>query len=406
MKPIVRSLAPPPLLAGTLAFGLAIALWASPALALTSGTASNTAIQNTATVAYNDAGGAVQTPVPASSTITVALVASAPNISASTPASPVSSTPSATVTLTYTITNTANGPDSYTLTTGVTQTNITGSTATPNPAAAFTLGASSLAATYTAGAATVTVPWDGSLTTDTTAINGLRVGSVIVIGGSTCTITSISKSASTLANNVAVIGVSTGGAGGACGAGALNAVVPEQKTVTVTVNTGSLTVGNNSGTDVVTLTGTGSGPAGSSPATTINVTRPALTVTKLVQVDPGGAAGTCAGTFGAIASGPPGATLCYKVTATNGGAGAATAVQFTDVVPVYLTYVNGSGKFATAAATPYGTAGGLTEGLGGYSYTPGTTTVNYNPGGATGTVAGTVPGPAGVLVLFFKATIN
>ena len=43
----------------------------------------------------------------------------------------------------------------------------------------------------------------------------------------------------------------------------------------------------------------------------------------------------------------------------------------------------------------------LTEGSGGYTYTAGTTTVAYDPGGATGTVAG-----GGVLVLFFKATIN
>ena len=126
----------------------------------------------------------------------------------------------------------------------------------------------------------------------------------------------------------------------------------------------------------------------------ITVNRPILTVTKLVSADNGA-------TFAASNSAPPGTSLIYKIIATNTGSVTATGVQFADVVPQFLTYVNGSGKFATSAATNYAGATALTEGSGGYTYTPGTATVAYNPGGATGTVAG-----GGVLVMFFRATVN
>ena len=59
----------------------------------------------------------------------------------------------------------------------------------------------------------------------------------------------------------------------------------------------------------------------------------------------------------------------------------------------------GSGKFATATATTYASATGLTEGAGGYAVSAGS--VAYNPGGAAGSVAA-----SGTLVLFFKVTIN
>ena len=412
MRPNLRSSTPPPLIAGALAFGLALALGASPAQALITATAANTTIQNTATVAFKDAGGVAQTAVVATANVTVNLVQSGPNISASTPASPVASTPGSTVTLTYTITSTANGPDTYNLSTGDTQTNISGSTATPSPTS-IALGASSLALAYAAGGSSITVPWDGSSTVDTTAINGLHVGSIIVIGGSTCTITSINKSASSHsgasdASNVAVIGISTTvGGGGACGSAAANSIVPEQKTVTVSVVTGTLVTGN-SGTDVVTLNGAGStggtGPTGSSPATTVNVTRPALTVLKEVQADPGGVGGTCTGSFGASANGPPGSFLCYRITVTNGGAGSATSVQITDVVPQFVSYVASSGKFTQTGGTAYSAATGLTDATDadGYTFTAASSTVLYAPASPG---PGTVPA-AGVLILFFRATIN
>ena len=154
-----------------------------------------------------------------------------------------------------------------------------------------------------------------------------------------------------------------------------------------------------SGTEAVTTTATsatsGAATTAQSPATTITVNRPTLTVTKTVSVDSGA-------TFTASGSAPPGTALIYKIVATNTGTSNATTVAFTDVVPQYLSYVATSGKFATAIATTYSAATTLTEGSGGYTYTAGTSTVAYNPGSpGTGTVAG-----SGVLVLFFKATIN
>jgi uncharacterized repeat protein (TIGR01451 family) len=126
--------------------------------------------------------------------------------------------------------------------------------------------------------------------------------------------------------------------------------------------------------------------------TVITVNRPSLTVTKEVSIDGGS-------TFTASANAPPGTLLTYRITASNTGATSASAVTFSDAVPQYLTYKANSGKFATTAGTAYTAATAVADGSGGYTFTA--NTVAYNPGGATGTVAG-----GGALVLYFQATIN
>ena len=175
----------------------------------------------------------------------------------------------------------------------------------------------------------------------------------------------------------------------------IGTVVGERKTFTETVPSGTVTTGNSGSQSVATTATSSTAPnpaTTQSTATVITVQRPTLTVTKQVSID-GGA------TFAASANAPPGTVLIYKITATNTGASNATAVAFTDALPAYLTYQAGTGKFATAAATTYASATALTEGSGGYALTG--STVTYNPGGATGTVAG-----SGVLILFFGAKIN
>ena len=357
---------------------VAVALTATSAVA---STAANTVITNTATVNYNDAGGAAQPAVTATATVTVTLVPSAVTLS-SPPAQTIAQGSSAT--LSYTITSTANGQDIYALSSVATPTN--DSTVTPALPANITLGGTTLAVAANIGDGSITVPYDNNAGT---TVNGIGPGSVIVIGGNPYIVASLTKNA--VANTAAITLTSPiAGIGQAIGT-----VVGERKTFIETVSSGTVT-SSSSGSQSVATTATSTTAPG--PATTqttptvITVQRPTLTVTKLVSIDAGL-------TFSATGSAPPGTVLIYKITASNTGATNATSVAFTDVVPAYLTYQTGTGKFATAAATTYSGATALTEGSGGYALSG--STVTYNPGGAAGTVAG-----LGVLILFFGAKIN
>jgi uncharacterized repeat protein (TIGR01451 family) len=381
MKPMIAALVPKRLLRGALALSvLALAALATEALA---STAANTTISNTATVSYNDAGGLAQAPVTATASVTVTLVPSQVVLS-SPPDVAIAQGTSAT--LTYTITATANGPDTYGLTSVALAGNASGVTVTLP--ANVALGGTTLAADALDGASSITVPYDGAAGP---SVNGIAVGDTIVVGANAYVVASVTKNA---AANTASVGLASAIAGGAVLAGQ---IVGERTTFTATVPSGTIAAGG-SGTQTVSTTAT---PATApSPATTqssptvVTVNRPNLTVTKTVSTD-GGA------TFAPSGSAIPGTTLVYKVVAQNAGATAASAVAFTDVIPAYLTYVPGSARFAVASATAYAAATALTEGAGGYSFTPATTTVAYDPGGPTGTVAG-----GGELVLFYQATIN
>jgi uncharacterized repeat protein (TIGR01451 family) len=315
--------------------------------------------------------------------VTVTLVPSAVSIS-----SPANQTigQGTSATLSYTVTATANGPDTYNLTSTATPSNL--SAVTPSLPASIALGGTTLAATANTGDTAISVPYDNSAAAN---LNGIVVGSTIVVGGNAYTVASITKNA---AANTASIGLSSAITGAAVAAGQ---IVGERKTFTETVVSGTVTSGS-SGTQTVSTTATSASspnPAATQATpTVITVNRPTLTVTKLVSTDGGT-------TFGASGTAAPGTTLIYKIVASNTGSTAASQVAFTDVVPPYLAYVAGSGKFATSNATAYSAATTLTEGAGGFAYAAGTTTVAYNPGGATGTVAG-----GGVLVFFFEAKIN
>lgn len=350
-------------------------------------TAANTQIANTATVNFNDAGGVAQTAVTATATVTVTLVPSAVTIN-----SPANQTiaQGTSATLTYTITSSSNGQDTYNLTSTATPGN--NSSVTPTLPASVTLGGTTLAADAVAGQTSITVPYDNTANGSGGNVNGIVVGDTIVIGGNVYTVASLTDNGTASTT----IGLTTAITGATVTVGN---IVGEQQTFTETVPSGTI-VSGSTGTQTVSTTATSA--TSPNPATTqttptvITVNRPTLTVSKLVSVD-GGA------TFGASGNAAPGTSLIYKIVATNTGTTPASSVAFTDVLPPYLTYVTTSGKFATSAATTYAASTALTEGSGGYTATTssGVTTVSYNPGGATGTVAG-----SGVLVLFFRATID
>ena len=380
---------PVPSLSSLLRGALVLAAIALAPAAAFASTAANTVINNTASVSYNDAGGTAQTPVTASASVTVTLVPSAVTIS-----SPANQTigQGTTATLTYTVTANANGPDNYNLTSSATPASVTAVTPAFPTGASIALGGTTLAAAANNGDTSISVPYDNNVG-GAALLNGIAVGSIVVINGNPYAVSSITKNS---AANTASIGLGSAIAGGAV---AVGSVVGERKTFTETVASGTVTSGS-SGTQTVSTTATSATSAGATATqgtpTVITVNRPTLTVTKLVSTDNGVS-------FGPSGSAAPGTTLIYKITASNTGATNASQVAFTDVIPAYLAYVAGSGKFATSSATAYGAATGLTDGADadGFSYTAGTNTVAYNPGGAAGTVAG-----GGVLVLFFEAKIN
>jgi uncharacterized repeat protein (TIGR01451 family) len=366
-----------PLKAAALILGI-VALTAASAVA---STAANTVITNTATVNFNDAGGVAQPAVSASATVTVALVPAA--VTLSSPGPQTIAQGGANASLTYTVTSAANGPDNYNLASVATPANV--SAVTPTFGTPIALGGTTLAAPANNGDVSITVPYDNA---GGAVVNGIGVGSTIIIAGNPYTVTTVTKN---VAANTTTIGIGAAIAGAALA----GQIVGERKTFIVSVPSGTVTSGN-SGTQTVSTTATSA--TAPNPATTqttptvITVNRPTLTVTKLVSTDGGS-------TFGATGSAPPGTVLIYKIIATNSGSTNAGAVAFTDALPAYLTYQAGTGKSATAAATTYAAATALTEGSGGYSIAA--NSVKYNPGGATGTVVG-----GGVLVLFFGAKIN
>jgi uncharacterized repeat protein (TIGR01451 family) len=382
MKPLVAALLhPKPLVRGALALAaLALGLAATEAAA---STAANTTITNTATVSYNDAGGLAQTPVTASASVTVTLVPSAVVLS-SPPDQTIAQGTSAT--LTYTITATANGPDTYDLSSVATPANLSAVVVTLP--ASIDLGGSTLAADATDGATSVTVPYDG---TADGVVNGIAVGDTIVFGGNAYTVTGVTENPGA---NTTAVDLGSAVSGGTVAAGQ---IVGESATFTATVPSGTV-VSGGSGTQTVSTTATSQADAAATTTqatpTVITVNRPTLTVTKTVSTD-GGA------TFAATGVAPPGTTLIYRVVATNTGATDATSVAFADAIPAYLTYVTDSGRYATSSATAYGSATALTDAADGDGYAFAAGAISFDPGGATGTVAG-----GGELVLFYQATIN
>jgi uncharacterized repeat protein (TIGR01451 family) len=344
-------------------------------------TAAYTPIRNVATINYQDAGGTPQTAVTAQVIVTVALVPAAPTVS-----KPADTTASqgATLTLNYTVTGNANGPDTYTLSSTESPTNISTETATPS-AGSVALGGTTLAAATVATSPTITVPYDG---TDDDIVNGIVVGATVVINGTAFTVNSINETGAmsstiTLNANVgAIVAVGT--------------IVGERRTFTVSVPAGTVSVGFTQGQQAVVTRATSTADNtifGTHAATLVTVYKPSLTVTKLVAKD--------AVTFGGDTTAVPGATLTYKIRVRNTSSASATSVVISDPLPEYLTYVTNSGKSTQNNATTYAaaTAVGAPEG---YSYNAGTRTVSFTPAvGAGGTLAANAE-----VILFFQATIN
>lgn len=259
-----------------LAIHIAVALVASafiPALAMAS-TAANTTITNTVTVDYEDTASNPYQET-ASVDILVNLVASAPLLSD--PADVDPSTENTGVNLVYTITSTANGPDTYDFSSSDTTSNMDADAGTTSPS--VSLGGTTLAVDAVATDTFIVVPYDGNDTDD--IVNGIAAGETIVIGANAYVVGTIDE-AGTLSNNTVQIPLNSAITGATV---TIGQIVGERRDVTVTVTTDTITTGA-SGTHTIDTIATSSAPAleaSLASSTVITVRRPVLTVTKYVR---------------------------------------------------------------------------------------------------------------------------
>jgi hypothetical protein len=375
--------------------------WAASAWA---NLAANTQIINNATLSYNDGTGTKT--ATASVSVTVVLVPSAPNIVAGT-AQTTSYSGTATLTDSYTVTGTANGPDTYNITAAVSgSTNTSGAGASPT-AATVSLGGT--VTTAGSSATVINVPSDGVANNN---LNGIVVGSTVVINGDVRTVLAISDNAS----GTSTITLNQGLSGGAPGAGVL---VAEQKVITTTVTPGTIT---SSGTDVtvsdkVTIaSATNPSVTATSPLAVLNTfTSGVATLTKYVRnVSTASGTGTpyvynSTNYYSTGVTAKPGDVLEYVLVATNSSTtGSVSASVVTDSLPTpFVTFTKGAYPGSTdvtyvsdSGATSYLTA----NGTGAANYSAPTLTV-YIGTGATSSAGGTIPANKSELVLY-RVTLN
>ncbi|MCC1496383.1 hypothetical protein [Alcanivorax sp. 1008] len=326
------------------------ALLASAALipSLAFATAANTTITNTVTVNYSDAADNAQPAETASVEIDVNLVASIPLVSS--PADVDPTTEDTVVSLVYTVTSTANGPDTYNFTSADTRTNMDADAVGDDPS--IDLGATTVASAISATDTDIIVPFDG---TDDGIVNGLAVGDTIVIDptgtAEVAVIDSIDETTGAATNTVTIT-LTAGTTNGFI----YGTTIGQRDTVTVDITTDTITAGT-SGTHSILSTATsdfdGAVSGTQLTATVITVRRPVLTVTKYVRnatplttFNPVAADITVDGVdyYSSGVTGNPGDTMQYLIVIDNRAAGAGTAnnIVVSDPIPQFTTFVASS----------------------------------------------------------------
>jgi surface adhesion protein len=369
--------------------------------------AANSSIINNATLSYNDGTGTRT--ATASVTVTVALVPSIPTVVPGPPQTTSYNGPSTLLTNSFTVTASANGPDTYNISSAITgQTNNSGNaTATPQTSSI------SLGATVTLSGSTTTaivVPSDG---TSNNSVNGIVAGSTVVIGVDTRTVQSVSDNAT----GTSVVTLSSA----LTAAPAAGIVVAEQKTVLVDVTAGNITT---SGTNLmvtknITVTSaTNSSITVTSGTVTDTYTSGVATLSKYVRnvTTPASVTGSpspyvynSTNYYPTGVNAKPGEVLEYILVASNSGSGAVTSSVITDVLPTaYVTLLAnayGSAREVTyvsdtGAASYYSAASDLDQA----TYAAGTLTVRVGTG-ATNSAGGSIPATSFVLALY-RVTVN
>jgi hypothetical protein len=371
--------------------------------------AANTQIINQAKLSYND--GVTTKTATASVTVTVGLVAAAPNIVPGPPQSTSYTGAATALTNSFTITAGANGPDTYNLSAAVTGfTNTAGATATST---APTVALGSSVTTVGSTTTTIVVPADGNLPGEMPGVNGIQVGDTVVINGENRTVTAISDNPGGTSSITLNAPLSA-----APGVGVL---VAEQRVVTVAVTAGTITT---TGTDVtvsanITATSISSAGATMTSGSILNTfTSGVATLTKYVR-NISVASGTgLPYVYGGINYYPtgvtakPGETLEYILVANNSGAGAVSASVVTDILPTSfvslrlnaygvgrdVTYVSDTNVVTTLTAAVDADAA---------SFSVATSTLTVNVGsGATNSAGGTIPGGNKSVLVLYQATLN
>lgn len=312
-------------------------------------TAANTGITSTVSVNYTDAAGNAQAEETADVTIEVNLVAAAPLLTS--PADD-SANEGDDVVLTYTLTGTANGPDTYDTSAADSRSNMDGDATFSFSAASILLGGTTVAEAITTGDSSIVVPFDGD--DADSSVNGLEAGDTIVIDPSgtpeVAVIDSIDESTGSAANTVTItlVGTVTGNFG-------YGVIIGERTDFTLTVTANDITSGA-SGTHSVTTTVTSqddnSVTTSQGTATEISVSRPVLDVSKYVRnvttaaLNPGVADITVGTTdyYSAGVKGNPSDTMEYLIVIDNGAAGAGVAenIVVSNAIPQFTSLVTGS----------------------------------------------------------------
>jgi uncharacterized repeat protein (TIGR01451 family) len=372
--------------------------------------AANAQIVNQVTISYYS--GSVAMTATSSITITVSLVPSAPIVLKGADQTTQYTGVDTPLNNTFTITATANGPDTYLLTPNLTGTaNETGaSPSITSPASPVTLGASVVLAdsTHTSTATTIYVPSDG---TADSVVNGIQADDWVVVGtNSAVQVQSVTDPGG---SGIATIVLKTALGQGAPTAGTL---VAEQKTVTVNVKSGTITTYGAS--IVITKTLTAASTSGSKPSTTSDTVTDTFTsglvsFTKYVRNVTTSAAGT--GTVysynsvnyysGGVAANP-GNILEYVLVAINTGTGYVSSSVITDGLPTNYFSLNTreySGNTDITYVNDAGVASYLTVSAQGSYFAP-NLTVNVGTG-ATSSSGGTIASGKSVLVLY-QMTVN
>lgn len=307
-------------------------------------TAANTRITNSADLSYNDGTGVKH--ATSQVTVTVALKPANPTITAM--ASKTGPYPTPLVD-DYILTNNANGPDTFVLTTDsntlLNTTSVTAAPGVPGPASPITLGATVTASgSLTAGGVTnLIVPSDGAADN---SVNGIRLNAKVVINGEERTVAAITDNASgTSVIQVAALSADPGP----------GVVIGERVTVHASVNPNDITAPGQNVSFNVTMTATSSdaGFFGTSGNVGNIFYSGSATLTKFVRntSNPNGSGGSTT-TLNAFTyynnptalTAKPGDVLEYLLLATDSSLSAAvTSVTLTDLIPVdYVTLVTNS----------------------------------------------------------------
>jgi len=327
----------------------ALAVSAGSALA---NTAANTQITNQAKLTYT--GGSAQAQV----TVNVLLVPSNPNVIISSGTATYSGPNTPLIPDTVTITSTANGPASYTITASIPNGGTTNVLAS-NPASltattqtqTVTIGAT--VSTGTSSTTYVTVPQPASVSGSGSVVNGIGIGSNIVFTVNGHTYTEQVTSTTDKGDGTFQIGWLT--AIPAADIPTVGVLVAEQKAVIVNVQPGTV---QTAGTPItVNVSAQVTGGISAVPVTTAapnnwTTPNPSVTFTKYVRniTNPVAGGGLSPLTVNTVTSNyytsgvtaKPGDLLEYVVVATNNGVSDLTGSAISDLIPTaYVTLTTG-----------------------------------------------------------------